>query len=127
MRLIRAIGYKTSVIVAMHICICSCNDGPAIQNGSAQQAVSQPKAKAPIIKKPVSSFQDTLTIQTLSAVFYNPDSLQLEKIKAVNEPQIYATITHDCFYQMQNARIMIKKDWPKIDIIDNSNARYLLF
>jgi len=30
-------------------------------------------------KKPSSSFSDTLVINKISAVFYNPDSLQLNK------------------------------------------------
>ena len=36
-------------------------------------------------------------------------------------------LTHDCHYQMQNARQVIKKYWPQVQIIETSKARYLLF
>ncbi len=83
--------------------------------------------KHPIIKKPGSSFNDTIIVYGGSAVFYSPDSLQMIKIKAVNEKDIFDMITHDCHYQMQNARTVIKKYWPELKIIDASKARYLLF
>lgn len=38
-----------------------------------------------------------------------------------------ANIKHDCYYQMQNARLSLKNDWPKVKIIEVSRARYLLF
>ena len=80
-----------------------------------------------IIKKPGASFNDTIIVNAKSAVFYNPDSLQLVKIKSINEKNIFDMITHDCHYQMQNAREVIKKYWPRIKIIETSRARYLLF
>src|ERR1700761_6703955 len=66
---------------------------------SEQSQVSRPK----IIKKPPSSFDDTVIVNGRSAVFYNPDSRQMKKIGLVNEKRICATITHDCYFQMQNA------------------------
>jgi hypothetical protein len=83
--------------------------------------------RPPLIKKPPSSFADTIFINSASAVFYNPDSLQLENIKLVNEKNVYATITHDCYYMMQNARNVIRQQWPRIRIVEAINARYLLF
>ncbi len=79
------------------------------------------------IKKPPSSFGDTVIIDGESAVFYNPDSLQMERIKSVNEKRVYATITHDCYYMMQNARNVIRQYWPRIRIVEVIKARYLLF
>jgi hypothetical protein len=80
-----------------------------------------------IIKKPASSFNDTLIIKSNSAVFYVPDSVQMEKIKNVNQKEVFDLLIHNCHYQMQNARQVIKKDWPKIKIIETSTHRYLLF
>jgi len=51
----------------------------------------------------------------------------MEKIKSVNEKAIFDMITHDCHYQMQNARIELKKYWPQIHVVEVSMARYLLF
>ena len=78
-------------------------------------------------KKPPASFNDTLVINNMSAVFYNPDSLQLDKIKAISKKENYETEVHNCFYLMRNARIVLKKYWPKIHIIETKTNRYLLF
>ena len=104
--------------------IFSCSE-PAKKNNYPKEKKSE--AKPAIIKKPGSSFLDTIMVDSKSAVFYNPDSLQMGKIKAVNEHATFAMITHDCFYQMQNARIVLKKYWPQIKVIETSKARYLLF
>ena len=40
---------------------------------------------------------------------------------------IFESLTHDCFYQMRNARMVLKKYWPQVRIIETSKARYLLF
>ena len=86
-----------------------------------------PEHKDSIRRKPPSSFSDTLTIHYPSAVFYNPDSLQLLKIKEKTAKNDYETDIHNCFYQMRNARIVLKKYWPQIHIIETSKNRYLLF
>jgi hypothetical protein len=83
--------------------------------------------KPAVIKKPSSSFNDTVVIDRKSAVFYSPDSLQMKNILLVNEKNVMANIKHDCYYQMQNARLSLKNDWPKVKIIEVSRARYLLF
>lgn len=92
-----------------------------------KQAGNDPVSKSRIIKKPPSSFDDTVIINSPSAVFYNPDSLQLKNIKSVNETNVFATITHDCYYQMQNARNVIRQYWPRVRVVEVIKARYLLF
>jgi hypothetical protein len=111
-------------IVAFIFLVCSCSQSSEKNN----QPVEKDQApKSLIIKKPPSSFNDTVVIDRESAVFYNPDSLQLEKIKSVNENRVYATTTHDCFYMMKNARNVIRQFWPHIRIVEVVKARYLLF
>jgi hypothetical protein len=83
--------------------------------------------KDTIIRKPPSSFSDTLTIRIPSAVFYSSDSLQLQKIKEITAKNEYETEVHNCFYLMRNARMSLKKYWPQIHIIETSAYRYLLF
>ncbi|HMK25110.1 MAG TPA: hypothetical protein VK483_03705 [Chitinophagaceae bacterium] len=78
-------------------------------------------------KKPPSSFGDTLIITGESVVFYNPDSLQREKIKEITRKNVYESNEHDCFYLMRNARVVLKKYWRQIHIIETSKNRYLLF
>ena len=79
------------------------------------------------IPKPPSSFEDTLTIKNPSAIFYKPDSFQLEKIKSVNKPMVFEGLLHDCCFQMRNAHIVLKRYYPTIKIIETTQARYLLF
>jgi hypothetical protein len=78
-------------------------------------------------KKPASSFSDTLVISNTAAVFFNPDSSQLGRIKKVLKKDEYETEVHNCFYLMRNARWVIKQYWPRVHILEISKVRYLLF
>ena len=77
--------------------------------------------------KPSSSFADTITIHFPAAVFYNPDSLQLQQIKSVTDSVIFESAMHEFFYQQRYAHILLKKYYPKLKIYEVKNARYLLF
>lgn len=88
---------------------------------------NQPISTAARLVKPPSFFSDTLIITTAAAVFYNPDSLQLEQIKLIFKPNIFESVTHENFFQMRNARIELKKYWSRLRIIETSKARYLKF
>jgi hypothetical protein len=94
------------------------------ENGMQQRTVAPAVVQ---YKKPPGSFNDTLFISNVSAVFYNPDSLQLDKIKALLKKEIYETETHNCFFLMRNARIVLKKYWPKIHVMETRTNRFLLF
>ncbi len=111
-------------IIAIMLLTCSCSQ--SIENKNTQ-AKKNEASKPKFIMKPPSSFSDTVIVDCESAVFFNPDSLQMERIKSVNERNVYATITHDCYYMMQNARNVIRKYWPHIRIVEVVKARYLLF
>ena len=108
------------------IWLLGCSD-PGSSAKKDQHEQKQPDTTLVIYKKPPSSFNDTIIITGKSAVFYNSDSLQLKKIKAIISNIDYENDIHDCFYQMRNARMVIKKYWPKIHIIETSATRYLLF
>lgn len=101
----------------------SCNSGNENKNTDPPKAI--PIAEK--LSKPPSSFTDTLVITSLSAIFYNPDSLQLEKIRGILKKNVFESLTHEYFYQMRNARMELKKYWPQIKIIESSKARFLLF
>ncbi|MEO8172877.1 MAG: hypothetical protein ABI581_07330 [Sediminibacterium sp.] len=105
--------------------IFSCREG--LKNNAGQQDSIISTAVAQNLQKPVSSYNDTLNIGVVSAVFYNPDTIQLEKIRSVNKEMVYKSLVHECFYQMRNARIVLKKYWPDVPIIETSKARYLRF
>lgn len=82
---------------------------------------------SPNIQKPPATYSDTLTIAVNAAVFYNPDSIQMEKIKGVNKEMVFKSMEHDCFFQQRNAKMVIAKYWPKVKVIESAKARYLLF
>jgi len=100
-----------------------------INTGSSKRNKTEIPANSHAVqyKKPSSSFSDTLVINKVSAVFYNPDSSQLNKIQAITKKELYETDVHNCFYLMRNARMVLKKYWPHIHIIETSEYRYLLF
>lgn len=77
--------------------------------------------------KPPSTYNDIAEIDYPAAVFYSPDSVQLQKIKEITDPGVFESTMHDCFYQMRNARGVIKKYYPHIKIVEVSKVRYLLF
>lgn len=78
--------------------------------------------------RPGATNQDTLFIEKFPAViFYNPDTLQLENIKKVTKPSVFQSQTHEFFYQMRNARIVMKKDWPQLTQIITNTHRYIAF
>lgn len=80
-----------------------------------------------IHQKPPSSFSDTIVIDYPSAVFFTPDSIQLEKIKLITDTAVFESAIHDCFYQMRYSRKVLQQNWPGIKIVEINNARYILF
>ena len=77
--------------------------------------------------KPGSSFNDSLFVLLPGVVFFNPDSLQLEKIKQVTGAGIFQSTMHDYFYQIQYARFYVMEHWPEVRITDVEKVRYLVF
>ncbi len=78
------------------------------------------------IKAPA-TFHDTLNITMPAAVFYHPDSVQLKKIKTQTDSMVFDGNMHEYFYQMRNARMVIRKNWPKFGIIESKNYRFICF
>ena len=77
--------------------------------------------------KPGSSFQNMLIITESCALFYKPDSVQKQKIKAVTESQIFESSMHDFFYLQRYARKFLKEHWRGLKIIEAKNVRFLFF
>ena len=80
-----------------------------------------------VFRKPSSSFSDTITIDFPAAVFYNADSLQLEKIKAITDTMVFESIIHDCFYQMRYSHKVLQQNWSQIKIVEIRDVRYIFF
>lgn len=96
------------------------------RENNASKYDSLPTKPAKNINKPGASFSDSIYIKEAAAIFYYPDSLQDVRIKAITEPAIYNSSTHEMFYQMRNAKIVIKKTYPKLKVIEVTNSRFLM-
>lgn len=110
-------------LIFMVILNLSCSDS-STQAGKTMSQIGKDKRQK---NKPAGSYSDTITVNAPSAVFYNPDSLQWERIRAITDTMIFESTTHDCFYQMRNARNSLKKNWPQVKIVEVSNARWIRF
>ncbi len=116
--------HLTILAAGMLITACSQHKNPKTKH----QFEEKKQVEAPVLyKKPPSGFSDTHIIAGPAAVFFAPDSLQLEKIKAVTEKMDHESNVHDCFFQVKNARSVIKKYWPQVKIIEPAKVRFLLF
>lgn len=98
------------------------------QSGKNDQASKDTiKRKEKSVIKPPSIFSDTLKIDAKAAVFYYPDSVQLEKIKAGLDTPVFDAVMHEYFYQFRYIHNVLNKYWPTIKIIEAKKSRYLLF
>jgi hypothetical protein len=78
-------------------------------------------------RKPPSSYNNSLEIPPLSAVFFEPDSIQLEKIKAVTDDHVFKGSMHEYAYQIKNGHFFLKRYWPQVKIFVTKKARFLVF
>jgi hypothetical protein len=100
----------------------SCTDAPTLKGlNEIKTEHKQP------VKKPQSNYSDTLNVFFEAAVFYGPDSLQLEKIKSLTDIKVFDGSMHEYYYLMKNAHAVLKKNFPELKIIEVRNVRYLLF
>ena len=110
-------------IILFSAILFSCNEQKG--NATKANAVTSQEPDHPV--KPPSSYTDTLQIDKEAAVFFSPDSLQLEKIKATTQKMNFESMTHESYYQMRNARIVLKKYRPGLTIMETSKCRFLNF
>lgn len=78
------------------------------------------------IKKPASSFDDSLFVEAPGAIFYYPDSMQLEKMRSVTDSAVHESYLHESYYMMRNARRTIAESMPALQITDAKNVRYIV-
>lgn len=105
----------------------SCSNNHNSTSSKTNKADSSKTKNVSPYTKPSSSYNDTLKINTAAAVFYYPDSLQLQKIKQLTDSVMYVGNMHEYFYAVRNAHTVIKNTWPMLHIIEAKKIRYLLF
>jgi hypothetical protein len=111
----------TSYIVLFFL--FACRQHPGKNEASEDNNKKEHKS----VTKPPAIFSDTLKIDSKAAVFYYPDSIQLEKIKASIDTSSFEAIMHEYFYQFKYVHHVLNQYWPGIKIIEARNVRYLLF
>src|SRR6476469_3608947 len=99
--------------------VCICFSSCRMKNDATKT-----KSEHLHLAKPGSTYPDTLEITTASAIFYQPDSIHLEKIRTVTDERIFKGSMHEFFYQQRNAHLFLKEYWPKLKIIEAKNIRY---
>ncbi|QEC55539.1 hypothetical protein [Flavisolibacter ginsenosidimutans] len=113
---------KAFNLLLLFVLLYACKQGPQTAHEQARAHMNEQHPS-----KPGSSFEDTLTINTKAAVFFEPDSLQLQKIKAVTDKGVFKSSEHEYFYQIRNAHQFLKTNWPRLKIVEARNVRFLLF
>jgi hypothetical protein len=99
--------------------VVSCAGDRSETNNKQDSAVSIP---TPV---PKTNFSDTLVISNKSAVFYQPDSLQIEKAKQESREEDFMAGADDyIFYMNESAEYLEKKG---ITILNSKGRRYLKF
>ncbi len=111
------------VYLFLLIMVLSCSNSKLPSNSVPKNNTRKEEVRV----KPPSTFQDSLKVVGRSAVFYQADTFQLHKIKEVTAPQIYEGSMHEYFYQTKNAKLVLKKNWKQISILEAKNVRYLDF
>src|SRR5947208_1290690 len=102
--------------------VLSCADGR-----QTKPSVNTDSKKNEVKSKPPATYQDTLTITDSAAVFYNPDSLQLEKIKLVTDAGAFESKMHEFYFLRKTAKAIITQHFSWLKMIEAKNVRYLLF
>lgn len=77
--------------------------------------------------KPPAASPDTLKINSVAAVFYGPDSVQIQKIRSMADPGIFESKMHEYEYLIKTANSVIRTSFPRVEVIEAKNIRYLLF
>jgi hypothetical protein len=77
--------------------------------------------------KPPSNFQDSLFISQPSAIFFEPDSVQFQKLKAISDEKGFQTNVHESFFQFKTAKSFLQQHLPLVKILSARNSRYLVF
>jgi hypothetical protein len=92
---------------------------------SADTTLKADTAKTQIVANPIPLDTDTLTIDRKAAVFYQPDSLQIERrMKEVGDADFRAGVDDYIYYVNTSAEYLEKEGLP---VIDAKNKKYLKF
>ena len=114
--------YLYSLVLFLFVCIlAACNQNSRQDTGKKQQEVPSQKTK------PGATGTDSLKVSSSSVVFFEPDSIQLEKIRKITKDEVFKTSVHEYFYMSRNAKAYIQEHRPELKILEAKNFRYIVF
>jgi hypothetical protein len=114
--------YHIIIAAVVVIQLFSCT-GPDRKNNNTPQTQQRSLPRT----KPPSRYPDTLKISSPAAVFYFPDSLQLQKIRSLTDAGTFDADMHEYEFLFRTAHAAINKNFPGIRTIEAKNIRYLFF
>jgi hypothetical protein len=119
-------GIKHMVWLALALLMMGGFPSASLQE-SAVIADSNTPVPLNVIVKPHASFNNRIVIQPLTAVFYQPDSLQLIRLAQVMDAKAFKAMMHDYKYQFRYAKAFLEKEQNNVRIITTDKARFLEF
>jgi hypothetical protein len=99
----------------------SCNEKANSNKQVKQQEIQSSK------KKPGATSSDSLIVTLPSVVFFEPDSIQLEKIRKISDDDAFKTSVHEYFYMSRNVKSYLGQHRPGLKILEAKNFRYIVF
>jgi hypothetical protein len=93
--------------------------------GSNKQEKQQ--ESLPAKTKPGATGSDSLRVNAASVIFFEPDSIQLEKIRQITEDRIFKSNVHDFEFQSYTVKMYVKKNRPDLKVFRAKNFRYIVF
>jgi hypothetical protein len=119
-------GIKHIVWLAFTLLIIGGFPSASVQiAGDNKLATEHSTRTAPV--KPGASFNNSIVVEPLTAVFYQPDSLQLVELQHVMDAKLFKAMMHDYYYQFKYARTFLQKEWKQIEIVTVDKGRFLEF
>ena len=122
MELLAGTGMWQQLMILMILFFAGCNS-----NTRTELQPVENKEEKKLFVKPASRSMDTLWITGRAAVFFEVDKEQLEQLSSTLPENILETMMHEYFYQMRNARQLLKQEWQDVQIVETSTARWLAF
>src|SRR6185369_8593096 len=100
--------------------LTSCNQNP-------KQSKEEKQEPQPAKTKPGATSQDSLKVTLPSVVFFEPDSIQLEKIREITKDEVFKTMVHEYFFMSRNTKAYLQQHRPELKTLEAKKFRYIVF
>lgn len=115
----------TGYLLGWGICVLQACSSPPHKQVSPSDTLKKPSPEK--YRKPASSYSDTIFITGISAIFFQPDPVQKEKIRQTLDSMVFDSNEHDCIFQPRYSRKYILENWPAVRVLETLQNRYIHF